>query len=61
MAAMGVASAQGQSETAPNCEKGIQKAFGKNNPGFDNRAAKANERLGENFERCITDGGDTPL
>jgi Ni/Co efflux regulator RcnB len=52
MAAMVAASAmpafaQGRSDTAPNCKKGNDTAFG--SPGSDNRSGQATKSINKNF------------
>ena len=47
---VGTASAQGESETAPNCEFGLLTAIAA--PGADERSLTATTVLIENFLRC---------
>ena len=53
---VGAASAQGRSETAPNCERGLATAIAA--PGAANRSEVATARLAENLVRCLADDED---
>ncbi len=51
LGSVGTASAQGRSETAPNCEQGLTRALA----ASENRSPVAVARLTENLARCAAE------